>query len=300
MASGGQAGAGEGAWIAVDWGTSSRRAFRLSAKAEVEAVLRDDRGVSRVPAGGFAAETARLRSALGDLPVLASGMIGSTRGWREAPYVVTPADAAAVAAAVLRVDERFAIVPGLKQVDPGREDVMRGEETLALGAAAAGLVPPDALVCQPGTHCKWIRMRGGRIVDFSTALTGELFALLREHSLLADMLRGKVADGPVFREGVRRGSGGGDLLDALFGVRAGVLLGARPASEAAAHASGLLIGADCGARALATAEEITLVADARLGVLYEAAIGILGGHVRRVDSETAFLAGIRRIRELSA
>ena len=287
-----------GDWIAVDWGSSSRRAFRLDAAGAVGAVLRDDRGVARFARDAFPAEVQALREALGDLPVLAAGMIGSTRGWREAPYAALPAGLETLAAGAVEAGDRFTLVPGLRQDGAGREDVMRGEEVLVLGAVHAGLVPGDTLVCQPGTHSKWVRVAGGRIVGFVTALTGELFALLRDASLLSEMMGGPVGVGPAFLQGVARGAGGSDLLGALFGVRAGVLLGARPAEGAAAYASGLLIGADCGARELPDGGEVALVADARLGPLYAAALEALGARVRSVDSEAAFLAGIGRIREL--
>ncbi|GGB39277.1 2-dehydro-3-deoxygalactonokinase [Sphingomonas metalli] len=291
-------GAEAGAYIAIDWGTTNRRAYLVAADGSAIDTMRDDRGVLAVAAGDYPAELAAIRARYGDLPVIAAGMVGSTRGWREAPYVPAPADAASLAAALLVIpEERCAIVPGLSLLAGPRADVMRGEEVQVLGAVAAGLAPADALFCQPGTHNKWVRTEGGRITGFATAMTGELFALVRDHGILAGMLDGPVADGEAFRAGVRRGAGAADLPVALFEVRAAVLLGRLAARDAAAHASGLLIGADVGAQALG-GETVQLLADGTLAALYTAAIETLGGAARRIDSHAAFLAGIHQLQEL--
>ncbi len=166
------------AFLAVDWGTTNRRVYRIEG-GQVVATDRDARGVTAVPADGFPAEVADLRARFGDLPMLLAGMVGSTIGWRDVPYVGVPAGIDTIAPRLGWIDDRTAIVPGLSFRDGARADVMRGEEIQLLGAIAAGLVPRDGLLCQPGTHCKWARVAGGVVVDFTTAMTGELFALLR-------------------------------------------------------------------------------------------------------------------------
>jgi 2-dehydro-3-deoxygalactonokinase len=173
---------------------------------------------------------------------------------------------------------------------------MRGEEVQLLGAVAAGLTPADALLCQPGTHCKWATMRGGALVDFSTAMTGELFALLKKHALIGAAMRGDVADGAAFREGVER-SADRDLTVALFGVRPASLLGVRDDVDAAAYVSGLLIGSDCRAQ-VAAGGTAYILADPDLGNLYAAAVDTIGGTAVQVDSHAAFVAGITRLWEL--
>ena len=168
---------------------------------------------------------------------------------------------------------------------------MRGEEVQLLGSVAAGLAPPDALLCQPGTHCKWAKMTAGSVADFRTAMTGEIFALLRRHSLLADFLTGDVTDGAAFRAGVAA-SADATLLTALFGVRASVLLDLRAREDAASYVSGLLIGSDVREQALAAGQPVHLLADPVLGALYAAAIEAYGGRPVAIDSQAGFLAGI--------
>ncbi|GAA0661949.1 2-dehydro-3-deoxygalactonokinase [Sphingomonas insulae] len=285
-----------GAIIAVDWGTTNRRAYRIDADGVVVDSVRDDRGVLAMAADDYVPAIATLRERLGDLPVIAAGMIGSTRGWREAAYVPAPADLAALARAALRIDAAdVTIVPGISWADGPRADVMRGEEVQVLGAITAGLAPADALFCQPGTHNKWIAARDARIVDVTTVMTGELFALLKAHGILAGMLDGPVADGAAFREGLARGAGACDLGAALFEVRAAVLLDRRQPDDAAAYASGVLIGNDVGARDVA-GNTVHLLADGTLAALYTVAIETLGGHVTPVDATTAFIAGIHHLR----
>uniref|UniRef100_UPI0025F2981B 2-dehydro-3-deoxygalactonokinase n=1 Tax=uncultured Sphingomonas sp. TaxID=158754 RepID=UPI0025F2981B len=158
-----------------------------------------------------------------------------------------------------------------------------------------GIGIPDALFCQPGTHNKWVATDGGRIIDIATVMTGELFALLKSHGILAGMLDGAVTDGPAFRDGIARGAGACDLGAALFEVRSGVLLGRLPAVEAAAYASGVLIGNDVGARDVA-GRAVHLLATGALADLYAAAIVTRGGAVVPIDATDAFVAGIHHLR----
>ena len=285
-----------GAIIAVDWGTTNRRAYRIEADGSVSDTVRDGSGVLAMAADDYVPAIATLRERLGDLPVIAAGMVGSTRGWREAAYVPAPADLAALAGAALRMEETdVTIVPGVSWVDGPRADVMRGEEVQVLGAIAAGLAPADAVFCQPGTHNKWIATQDARIVDVTTVMTGELFALLKAHGILAGMLDGPVADGTAFREGIARGADARDLGAALFEVRASVLLNRRAPEDAAAYASGVLIGNDVGARDVA-GNTVHLLAEGTLAALYTVAIEALGGRVQPVDATAAFIAGIHHLR----
>ena len=291
-----EAGVTSGAVIALDWGTTNRRAYRVEADGSVSDSLRDDRGVLAMTADAYLPSLGVLRDRFGDLPVIAAGMIGSTRGWREAPYVPAPADLAALGAAALHIAEAKAtIVPGVSWVDGTRADVMRGEEVQVLGAIAAGIAPRDALFCQPGTHNKWITTQDARITDVTTVMTGELFALLKAHGILAGMLDGPVADGAAFREGLTRGAGACDLGAALFEVRASVLLNRRAPEDAAAYASGVLIGSDVGARAMA-GRTVHLLAEGTLAALYTVAMETLGGRVEPVDATAAFIGGIHHLR----
>lgn len=278
-------------FLAIDWGTTNRRVYALDAAGAVVACERDDRGVLVVAPGQFAAEIAAIRRRLGDLPIICAGMVGSARGWIEVPYLLCPADLGALAGALHRVDARTAIVPGLSVVADGRGDVMRGEEVQLLGSIVAGLAPRDALLCQPGTHCKWAWIEQARVERFSTTITGELFALLRSHSLLADFLTGAVADGAAFRAGVAA-SADATLLTRLFGVRADALLGLRARGDSAAYVSGLLVGSDVREQSLMPGQAVHVLADAHLGKLYAAAIDMAGGRAVTVDSEAAFVAGI--------
>jgi 2-dehydro-3-deoxygalactonokinase len=286
-------------FVAVDWGTTNRRMFRIKDGVAV-ASERDDKGATAMSADKYAAEIATIRTRMGDLPILLAGMVGSTIGWRETGYVPTPAGIATLVRQLQWIDARTAIVPGVAMRDPASADVMRGEEVQLLGAVAAGSVPRDALLCQPGTHCKWVWMENGLITRFITAMTGELFGLLRGHGLLASQLSGAVSDGDAFAEGVRHGATR-DLLSALFAIRASKLLGYRNDADAASYASGLLIGADVAARiGTARSAPVYVIAGPVLGDLYARAMSLLGGSAVLVDSDTAFVAGITSIWEQHA
>jgi 2-dehydro-3-deoxygalactonokinase len=279
------------AFLAVDWGTTNRRVYRIE-DGIVTAGGRDDRGARAVAQADYPAEVAAIRQEFGALPMLLAGMVGSTIGWQPVPYIAAPAGLAELSKGLALIQEGVAIIAGIVQHEPA--DVMRGEEVQLLGAAAAGLIPDDALVCQPGTHAKWVRMAGGRIASFTTAMTGELLALLRAHSILAPQLSGPIAADDAFRAGVAE-SRRGTLAASLFGIRARALLG--QGEDGAAFASGLLIGAD--AMSYVAAGPIHVLGDEGLGGLYVAAIEALGGVATLVDSHAGFVAGIIRIRELA-
>lgn len=286
-------------YIAVDWGTTNRRAYAVDADGRVVDRFEDDRGLLAVPQDGFEAAAAEIRARLGDRPMLLAGMVGSNRGWREAPYVPCPATAADLAAAILWIEPgRTGIVPGVSQSGPAGADVMRGEEVQVFGAVAAGLVPPDCLICHPGTHSKWIVMHAGRIGAFRTMMSGELFGLLREHSILAEQLQGHVSPDTAFREGAAAALAGAELLSALFGIRARHLLGEAGAG-AASYASGLLIGSDVRAGLeLNGGGTLLLIGRPDLCDLYAAALDVAGEEASTVDGGAAFREGIRLLTKM--
>lgn len=286
-------------FIAVDWGTTNRRAWRLDPDGRVAGEMEDERGVLAVAPGGFPAAVDEIRSRLGDLPMLMAGMVGSNRGWVEAPYVPCPAGLPELAARLRWVEpDRIAIVPGLAFDAGDAADVMRGEEVQVLGACAEGWIAPDAALCHPGTHNKWVRLEEGRIAAFRTVMTGELFNLLKEHSILADLLAAPVEPGPAFEAGVRHGIEQDDLTAELFSVRARILLGKAPREAASAYVSGLLIGADLRIGLRSAGEgEVVAMGRPELTRLFGAALAACGRSARAVDGDEAFLAGVRHLAE---
>ncbi|WP_116090529.1 2-dehydro-3-deoxygalactonokinase [Sphingomonas crusticola] len=285
--------------VTIDWGTTNRRIFALDGAGEVISREADALGVTAVRPGGFPGMMHALRATHGDRLFLLAGMIGSNRGWIEVPYLPCPVTLADLAEQLAWVEPgRTAIVPGACVSGTGRVDVMRGEEVQMLGAAAAGLVPPDAGLCHPGTHAKWAQLKGGALVDFRTVMTGELFALLRTHSILAAQMDRPVVDGEAFRDGVQHGFFERALTADLFGTRAQILLGRLQPQDAASYVSGLLIGADVAiGLEIVPAGPVALIGDPALTRLYGAALDHIGRDYREIDGEQAFLAGIRAIAE---
>lgn len=242
--------------IAVDWGTSSFRAYRLDATGRVLAQRSAAAGLLACQ-GRFEAVLVEQLAGWDDATVLMAGMVGSRSGWAEAPYVPCPAGIDALAAGLLALDvpslpgRRVFIAPGMSyQPESGTPEVMRGEETQVLGLLEA--LPGDGphTVCLPGTHSKWVQVERGRITGLHTAMTGELYALLRQRSLLAALMppstpSGSSADDDdteAFARGVAASAAGGGLVNHLFGVRAQGLFGQLAPEAAPSYLSGLLIG----------------------------------------------------------
>jgi 2-dehydro-3-deoxygalactonokinase len=280
-------------FIAVDWGTTNRRAYRLDSRGQCLEEFEDSKGVLAVEPGGFPAAASEIRERLGDLPLLLAGMVGSTRGWIEAPYLACPASLDELARQLRWIEPgRTAIVPGLSTTVGGDWDVMRGEEIQLFGAVASGLIPATCVVCHPGTHNKWIIVTQGCISDFRTVMTGEMFNLLKSQGILSEFMAGPVAAGEPFREGVRRGLANNALTADLFSVRARVLLGDLVRDDAADYVSGLLIGLDIGVGLnLAGNADIIVMGRPDLAGLYEVAAAEAGRNCRTIDGADAFIAG---------
>lgn len=240
--------------IGVDWGSTGLRVFLIGDAGVVLAMRQSALGASAMNGDAWAYQrtledhTRDWLAVRPDLRVLACGMVGSQHGWREAPYVACPADAAALIAQALAMAPGVRIVPGLlHRPENGPPDVMRGEETQIVGALqlCPRLVPASCVVL-PGTHSKWAQVDAGRVLGFSTWMTGELFALLRQHSVIGRLMpeATQVLDEAAFARGVdeaRRATWQG-LTHQLFSVRTLGLLQRLPASALPDYLSGLLIG----------------------------------------------------------
>ncbi len=257
--------------IAIDWGTTSFRAYRL---AEDGSILEERVSLNGILAvKDFPGVLAQQLAGWPGQPVLMSGMVGSRQGWTEVPYVQCPAGLPEIARHLVRVRDDAWIVPGLSFIDEsGVPDVMRGEETQLLGALDA--IGDDSLVCLPGTHSKWARVRGGRVIAFRTHFTGEMFAVLKSHSLLGRMLEDGPADPGAFAEGVDRSGDEGGLLHHLFGVRTRALFGDLGGPLGSSYLSGILIGHEL--RSLPDVGSFHILGEAALADIYAKAAAMLG------------------------
>jgi 2-dehydro-3-deoxygalactonokinase len=291
--------------IGIDWGTTSFRAFRIARDGTIRDRRASPRGILNVPDARFS-DTLREEIgpwlALGEDRVLLSGMIGSRQGWKEAPYLPTPAAPADIAAALTDIDfdwARVKLVPGLSATDSaGVAEVMRGEESQVFGVPA--LMATGGIACLPGTHSKWVRVENGRIASFTTHMTGEAYAALRGHTILGRTMRDGPANGAPFEAGVRRSADPGGLLHHIFGVRAQTLMGALAETDAGAYLSGILIGHEIRA-AMAGSNGIVVhvIGAPELTQLYAKALAACGGYAERHDGDGAAL-GLSLIGDLAA
>ena len=235
-----------------------------------------------------------------DLPTLITGMAGSNIGWLEVPYADCPADAQSLARGVVTVPGEspyVGIAPGLRGRGVYGPDVMRGEETQLIGWLSQDPARRRGaqVICHPGTHAKWVLAVDGRIERFVTAMTGELFALLTQHSVLKGA-EGE-ADGPAFDDGLKAAGDGAALAARLFTARSRVVGGGglQP-SEVRAYLSGLLIGADVASTPpllhAPAGAPVSIVGDSKLCAQYQRALAHRGIEARVHDGEDAVLSGL--------
>ena len=307
------------AFIGIDWGTTHRRATLVAADGTLVAERADGEGALACK-GRFAASLEALIAgwpeADASLPVVMAGMVGAAIGWQAVPYLDGGTPLSALARHLTPVAEtppgrRWFIAPGYRlHGDGGAVDVMRGEETQLFGALhLLGPGTADGCYVLPGTHSKWVRLHGGRITELRTYMTGELFALLRQHGTLASAMQSaganeeagmkhdSVADDPEFLRGVADAAPGPVLTHALFGARARVVTGALAPGAAAAYVSGLLIGAEWAdaQRQASHDEPVRVIGEPALASLHAACAHHHGRRIESLDARQIQLAAWRAL-----
>ena len=274
-------------WIAVDWGTSRLRAWLMTAEDKVIERRQSGDGMAGLNPADFPKILTRL---IGDFagPILACGMVGSRQGWAEAPYASVPC-APPSAREATRIGHVH-ILPGVKQTQPA--DVMRGEETQIAGYLAQH--PEfDGILCLPGTHTKWVHISAGEIVSFRTAMTGELFALLADQSVLRHSA-GAGWDADAFSEAVGDALSKPEALSArLFQIRAESLLSGTSPAVGRARLSGLLIGAELAAmRPYWLGQAVVVIGATAVSSPYQHALSLQGVVAETEDGDAMTLAGL--------
>jgi 2-dehydro-3-deoxygalactonokinase len=285
-------------FIALDWGTTSFRAYRVGADGAVQNDVAAPMGILSVEGGRFAEA---LETQIGEwdksLPVIASGMITSKQGWVERPYVDCPAGVAELAASAhihtTQSGRTIHFITGL-HIAGGTlgHDVMRSEETQVFGA-----LDEAAHFITPGTHSKWIDVDGERITHFATYVTGETFATLRQHSILGRLMTSDEPDEPAFRRGVEKSlADPAGLLHNLFSVRSLGLFNELSGAQLSSYLSGIVIGSEV-AHALTTRRKdagYMILASPKIGGRYAKALEIAGVQARYGDP-LAIVNGLRKI-----
>ncbi|MGZ8406776.1 MAG: 2-dehydro-3-deoxygalactonokinase [Caulobacteraceae bacterium] len=292
------------AFLAADWGTTNLRAWVVGEDGAVLAEERFPWGVGKLPrgeAGRRLEESIRPTLNAQELPAVLCGMIGSTLGMIEVPYIECPASMDDLAAAMGRAGETPStlIAPGVRcRRADGDPDVMRGEETKILGWVSldAERARGRRLLCLPGTHPKWAVIEDGRLTRFLTAMTGEVFAVLSCHSVL------KTEEGPedadAFLAGVERGRAEGALAAKLFSARSRVVGGDMAPGAVRDYLSGLLVGEETARLPVmlgCQGSPIDLVGDPELCRFYSVALREGGADVAVHDGDEAVLAGLRAL-----
>lgn len=292
----------EPAYVAVDWGTSSFRLWLVDRAGQVLAERRSGEGMLAAAKAGFPPVLQSHLAAVeapDHVPVLVCGMAGAKTGWVEAGYVDTPAPLAAILKQAARVPGEardIRILPGIAQRDARAPDVMRGEETQLLGALgleAAG----EALVCMPGTHSKWVRVKAGTVAQFSTFMTGELFSAVSRETILSLAVAGaeEAEDVASFKAAVVAAyEAPAFVANLLFGARSRQLLFGGTPAAARETLSGTLIGAElaAGLSGIVPKASVTLIASGRLAKLYRFAFEALSVAVQPIDADEAVRRGL--------
>ena len=275
-------------FIALDWGTTSFRAYHVDAQGKVINQVADAEGILAVKNGAFEAV---LESHIGNwdksLPVIASGMITSRQGWIERPYVDCPAGAVDLAKALYlhktNSGRSIHFITGLHLKSPSiGDDVMRSEEVQVFGSLGTGAHH----FVTPGTHSKWIDVVDNRITNFATYITGETFALMRNHSILGRLMKDDADVEQAFNNGVDKAfADPAGLLHSLFSVRSLGLFDAFKPEQLSSYLSGILIGTEVAHATLSNdrSARYVVLASPNIAMRYIRAMKIAGLDVDYAD-----------------
>lgn len=289
-------------FIAVDWGTSNLRLWVFQRGECIWQHACAD-GITRHHPGEFKDIWLTLvelcpQNIAPDTTVIMSGMIGSNVGWVNAPYLTCPTLINDLAKHLMPVPNPgpypIYIVPGIQLAGPDCYNVMRGEETQLLGAMA-----DNTWYALPGTHSKWVHMENGVIQDFQTVMTGELFSLFSQHSVLGKHAVEQRSSPSAFLFGAEMGRHETCISRGVFALRARTLSHSLPPESLFEALSGLLIGHEVAQMlqhyAISPHEEIVLTGSEGLIARYQTVCDLFGQRYRAMSGETAFINGIRRL-----
>jgi len=283
-------------WVAVDWGTSNLRTYAMSRSGTVLAQASSPKGMGTLGRDDFEPALLELIDPwlAGPSTVIACGMVGSRQGWIEAPYATAPCPVLPDTVAAPCNDPRLQVrvISGVQQISPNA-DVMRGEETQIAGFLALNK-DWDGVVCLPGTHTKWVHISAGEIVSFRTFMTGEMFNLLSQNSVLKHSVGGAGWDEDAFTTGLEATMGRPENLAAnLFGIRAADLLTDQTPHQARARLSGLLIGAELAAsKPYWLGQNVCVLGADGLSKIYTDALQAQAVPVTQTDGTRMTLAGL--------
>jgi len=287
--------------IAVDWGSTNRRAWALGVDGAALQERADSAGLLAIKDRRFAESLETFLDGWldGSVPVMIAGMAGSRMGWVEVPYVAAPAPLADLARNLMKagriVDSDCWIVPGMNLDSADQPEVMRGEECQMLGALLKQ-GRSDGVFLTPGTHSKWARVAGGKLIEFRTYITGELFNLLRQSGTLAQLMTGDAEDEAAFARGVRATGSDTELLNRVFSARSLTLFGRLEGKELASYLSGMLVGTEMRDALTAWPDlgrtGVTCIGSAGMLARYGACASLLGLDLRGIDSKDVLPAAL--------
>jgi 2-dehydro-3-deoxygalactonokinase len=291
--------------IFADWGTTNRRAWAVDRDGQVLDQRKDDQGLLGVKDRAFEASFRAfikdwLTRAAPTAPIVMAGMVGSKLGWREAPYLATPAKFSDIAKHLIALPDLdghpVRIAPGLSAREAGRPDVMRGEECQLYGLWLSSQA--RRLCVLPGTHSKWAEIRDGGLAGFRTYMTGELFSQLCSTGTLAQLMKpGAPHAEAAFQRGlaVSEGATAGGLLNRLFSVRSLGLFAELPGEALASYLSGILIGAELRDATAGVTGAVAVIGSSRMNELYVSALHAIGITAEPIDGDPLLRAALLAI-----
>ena len=286
-------------WIAVDWGTTNLRIWAMDKNGRIIDKKSSKKGLKFIKEREFENTLTTLNKPwiinTKNIPIISCGMVGSKQGWKDVGYIKVPSkpiNSKSIQKITIK-DKRFFfyIVKGLSQNKP--YDVMRGEETQIAGFIYEN---PNfnGIICLPGTHSKWVRFNKGKILNFTTFMTGELFSLITEHSILKYSIYNKKINDKVFSSSLKEAmSQSYSLLSSLFKIRAKNLLVKKFSNHARSTILGFLLGMELSTiQKIIGKKNVVIIGSPINAFLYEKALSSLKIKTVKVDSEKITLRGL--------
>jgi 2-dehydro-3-deoxygalactonokinase len=289
-------------WIAVDWGTSTFRAYLVQDNKVSDTIETKD-GMKFVKSHLFEQTLLTLIDRWLDndkiTEILASGMVGSKQGWEEAPYQKTPCNLKNLNYITPSLkDNRISlkIFSGVCQIN--QPDVMRGEETQIAGFLNEN---PNfnGSICLPGTHSKWVEIKNNNIIKFKTFMTGELFEIISKNSVLIHSVKAEKIDKMELLKSVDKILQKPELFsNALFQLRADDLINSKGPSIYKSRLSGYLLAIELlGSVEFWKNSDIVLIGNPDLTAMYQFVFNKKVKSIKKFLSRDMILKGLKNFKK---
>ena len=292
----------------IDWGTTNFRAHKYDLiKNKVISKIENNKGILNIKKKSeflhILNETLVKLKLSTKHYILLAGMVGSKKGLYEVPYIRIPTSLSNLSKKIITKSIQgiqINIIPGLVFRNKNYYDVIRGEETLVIGAIEKLNIKQNCFLCCPGTHSKWIMIKNDIINSFSTYMTGDLYSAIKSNTILSQSLNEESEKFSIiyFKHGLKFIKKNKTIISIIFKIRTMDLFSQNKSFERKSFLSGLIIGLEMNEvlnKIKLFKSRVVLIANGPLTKLYEESFKYYKIKYDLVNADECFINGMKKI-----